>query len=367
MLRFPSLSEIMEVSQARGRNSEDPNSWNGLVGAYPPVAGGGLILHDVSGFGNHGTLTNMDPATGWVVTEKGRALRWSSDWNDKVVVPNSASLNPPFLTIACWSRQILGGDINSKPLMLKSFTSHDPPYYQYGIFSGYLGGQSSLYVAIDGVLRYTAAVSVISPEDWHHLCGTYDGTYLRLFVDGILRTTSAAYPGQISTYPTTLNFGDFANLTDNLTYQYQGTMFGHVVYSRALLPSEIQQLYSDPWAMYRLRRRVFVTAEITDESSSTSSSTSSASISTSSSTSASISSASTSSSSSLSSLSSVSTSTSSASSSSSLSSSSSILERGRWIVEARQSWIFGAERSSLGVFNEESATTSTAVSGCRAL
>jgi len=33
-----------------------------------------------------------------------------------------------------------------------------------------------------------------------------------------------------------------------------------LVLAREVLPSEIQQLYSDPWAMYTLRRRVFAAA-----------------------------------------------------------------------------------------------------------
>ncbi len=46
----------------------------GLVGAWcPSIAGNGLLLPDLSGYGNHGTLQNMD-ASDWVGTDKGRAL-----------------------------------------------------------------------------------------------------------------------------------------------------------------------------------------------------------------------------------------------------------------------------------------------------
>jgi len=44
------------------------------------------------------------------------------------------------------------------------------------------------------------------------------------------------------------------------TFGFPGRLWGLGQYCRALLPSEIQQLYSDPWAMYRLRARVFPAA-----------------------------------------------------------------------------------------------------------
>mgnify|MGYP003394682368 FL=1 len=47
---------------------------DGLVGAWSPAAQGrsigatGYTVPDLSGLGNHGTLTNMDAATDWVTT-----------------------------------------------------------------------------------------------------------------------------------------------------------------------------------------------------------------------------------------------------------------------------------------------------------
>ena len=52
--------------------SDKPDLWTGLPGLWMPSLGvTGDTLRDISGYGNHGTLTNMDPATDWVMTEKG--------------------------------------------------------------------------------------------------------------------------------------------------------------------------------------------------------------------------------------------------------------------------------------------------------
>jgi hypothetical protein len=43
--------------------------WRGCVGAWNPGLGPtGLTLRDWSGYGNHGTLTSMDPGTDWTTT-----------------------------------------------------------------------------------------------------------------------------------------------------------------------------------------------------------------------------------------------------------------------------------------------------------
>ena len=49
----------------------------GLVGCWLFNERGGDSVYDASGQGNTGTLTDMDPATDWVVSEKGSALDFS--------------------------------------------------------------------------------------------------------------------------------------------------------------------------------------------------------------------------------------------------------------------------------------------------
>ena len=59
----PSLSDYGTYDE-----STVPQLWDGVVGAWCPSLGPtGSRLHDFSRFNNWGTLTNMDPATDWVV------------------------------------------------------------------------------------------------------------------------------------------------------------------------------------------------------------------------------------------------------------------------------------------------------------
>jgi len=65
---------MLAVAHTHGAGSEAPELWDGLVGLWPLAAGGGVDAYDLSGYGNHGTLTNMDPATDWVPSPYGWAL-----------------------------------------------------------------------------------------------------------------------------------------------------------------------------------------------------------------------------------------------------------------------------------------------------
>ena len=58
----------------------------GIVGCWSPSLGAsGYLLRDVSGRNNHGTLTNMDPGTDWVPSERGLVLDYDGS-NDAVVM-----------------------------------------------------------------------------------------------------------------------------------------------------------------------------------------------------------------------------------------------------------------------------------------
>ena len=89
-------------AESHGDLSDAPHLWRGLAGAWPMQEGGGVKAFDVSGYGNHGTLTNMDPATDWVVTEKGRALDF--DGSNDGVLTSYLLPNNPCGTFAIWMK-----------------------------------------------------------------------------------------------------------------------------------------------------------------------------------------------------------------------------------------------------------------------
>ena len=85
---------------------------------------------------------------------------------------------------------------------------------------------------------------VITPFQWHHLAGTYDGSVVRAYVDGVLVTTQAVPIGD--------NVGDIdAPLTIGISgicgpdgAFFHGLIDEFTLYNRALTEAEIQGIYS---------------------------------------------------------------------------------------------------------------------------
>jgi hypothetical protein len=76
------------------------------------------------------------------------------------------------------------------------------------------------------------SASVSNPTEWHHYALTYDGSNQKLYIDGILATTTSK-TGSINTNSTNLRIGEYFN----------GFIDDVHIYNRALSAGEIKALY----------------------------------------------------------------------------------------------------------------------------
>lgn len=247
---FPPFSEILTVSHSRGADSCAPNLWRGLVGAWPLQEPGGLKAFDLSGYGRHGTLTNMDPATDHVVGAMGRAL--SFDGAAHYVDFSSAVVLAEPLTMACWiyptgataaeHAVALGNDgaAGFFSLRIAGATAGDPIT---------AGRQSAT-----GVPAYAIGPNC-TLNSWQHVAATFATTANRTaWRNGIAGEVETTTLGAVSP-----DFTSVGALKRNaLSSYFTGYISGAMIWNRVLLPPEIRDLYVDPWAMYTLRRRVQV-------------------------------------------------------------------------------------------------------------
>ena len=83
---------------------------------------------------------------------------------------------------------------------------------------------------------------VTSPWDnrWHHLAGTYDGSKLNLYIDGVARASVAATGNIADSSARSLNIGRFSEGG----FLFKGVIDDVQIYNRALSATEIQQLYN---------------------------------------------------------------------------------------------------------------------------
>jgi hypothetical protein len=173
-------------------------AWS-LVAYWPMNEGSGQVVHDLSGNGNNGVLGGSaaveasDPS--WIHGGLLGALHFGG--GQFVTVPDSASLDPAQVTVLALVRG-----------------AASPGIWRYVVSKGALGctaGSYGLYTGWGGGIAFyiwNGSNAYISPEaspaiwdgKWHVVAGTYDGTTVRLYVDGseVGSGTTVPLPGAIA-------------------------------------------------------------------------------------------------------------------------------------------------------------------------
>ena len=204
---------------------------SGLVAAYGFDEGSGTTVTDQSGNGNNGTIANAT----WAATGKyGHALQFNGT-NARINVPDAASLHlttgltleawvNPSTVNGAWRDVIYKGDDNYY-LSATSCCSGRPAG------GGIIGGS---YGEAYGSVNLTTST-------WAYLAVTYDGSNVRLYVNGT-QVASTAHTGAISTSTNQLQIGG-----DSLYGQYFAGMIDEVrLYNTALTAAQIQTDMTTP-------------------------------------------------------------------------------------------------------------------------
>jgi hypothetical protein len=131
-----------------------------------------------------------------------------------ITVPNHSSLNPADEITIEW-RGVIDGSVTLQHVLLeKPYTSHDAPYYQY-LFLYRTDQKKIRFDLTIGGTRYTALsdaeMEVVTGQRLH-ICGTYDGSDMKLYLNGRL-VAEEPVSGSINAYGEPLWFGRHQNVT----------------------------------------------------------------------------------------------------------------------------------------------------------
>ena len=208
-----------------------PAAPSGLVAAYGFEEGSGTTVTDASGNGHTGTITNAT----WAATGKyGKALQFNGT-NALVSIPSAASLQlstgmtleawvNPSTVNAIWRDVIYKANDN----FYLEATSTNASKPDAGLIAG--GSYADAY-----------GTAALTANTWSYLTETYDGSTLRLYVNGT-QVASTAHTGAIATSTNPLQIGgdslygqDFAGLIDEVR-----------VYNVALTAAQIQTDMATP-------------------------------------------------------------------------------------------------------------------------
>lgn len=193
------------------------------VGIWLFDEGKGNTAADTSGNGNDGAIAGAK----WAEGKFGGALEFEPP--HVVTVQPSDSINfKDQMTIATWVYMNKGVSDTairrngSYLLEVQSATERVPGGYVFGIWSG--GGFTG------GVWGKT----VIDPEKWYHIVGLYDGSEMKLYVDGTLE--SAVKQGGDVDQAGELLFGTFGG------EKFIGRLDEVIFFNRGITEAEIAEL-----------------------------------------------------------------------------------------------------------------------------
>ena len=201
------------------------DEWDGMTNYWKLDEMEGTTTYDSRGNKN-GTLTNMDPETDWVEGKVNGALDFDGS-NDYVSLPTVDALTGSEVTIAAWV-----SPINVSGTRTVVFQGH----YMYPSYHLYLDAGKATF-GIQPWIRAQAS-EVFDPYEWHHIVGTYDGEYLRIYVDGDLKDTHYYYQQS-----GTANNGSIGSFMGG-GYCFDGVIDDVRVYDRVLDDDEIETLYN---------------------------------------------------------------------------------------------------------------------------
>ena len=206
----------------------------GVVAAYGFDEGSGSTVTDTSGNGNNGTIANTTWATSG---EFGKALQFNGS-SSVVTIPDSASLHlssgmtleawvNPSTVDSAWRDVVYKGNDN----FYLEATSPNAAIPDAGTIAG-------------GSYADAFGNAALPANTWSYLTETYDGSTLRLYVNGT-QVAATAHTGAISTSTNPLQIGG-----DSIYGQYFTGMIDEVrIYNRALTATQIQSDEATPVAV----------------------------------------------------------------------------------------------------------------------
>ena len=232
---------VVEAADAAGNLSPPSNEVSASVTAPPPGPAGlvaayafaeaGTQAPDASGKGNNGTVTN----TSWTAAGKfGGALSFngSSSW---VTIPDAPSLDlTTGMTLEAWVNPAALG-----PAWRTVIFKEQPGETVYSLYA-HDGARPRGQLFLAG--EQDALGSTALPLNvWTHLAATYDGSTLRLFVNGV-QAGSKTVSGSLPASSGALRIGG-----NSIWGEYFSGLIDEIrIYNRALTPTELQTDMATP-------------------------------------------------------------------------------------------------------------------------
>ncbi|MEZ4221873.1 MAG: LamG domain-containing protein [Polyangiaceae bacterium] len=184
---------------------------------------------DVAGVSVGVNAEGSVPAPGKV----GTAVRFV-DAKDHLEIPNTPALNPSVFTLAMWVQPT--GVLSSSDTALVPFFDKVQSGTGYALFTG---ASQGFRLQVGGTVAKQLGVT-FPAGSWHHLAGTFDGSNLRLYIDGSMAVQLALGTPYTPFTGEAWIGGDGGPLSG----AFYGTVDEVVLYDAALSDAQVTELHA---------------------------------------------------------------------------------------------------------------------------
>lgn len=182
-----------------------PELWDRCFGSWSPCLGAtGLSLYDWSGFGNHGALTSITAANGWVPSAGRYAITTPGTAGTGVTIANNAALSIPTgspWSVSLWFRRNTAGRVDG----VINKAAGSLPSSEWSV--AWYGAEIYFTVGDPTAGAYIGRYGTWNVTGWNHIVCTYSGgttsAACTIYGNGVQRDTTNYQSGTFSSTGTT--------------------------------------------------------------------------------------------------------------------------------------------------------------------
>jgi len=148
------------------------------------------------------------------------------------------------LTLSGWVK-FTSTNSGGSTVISKHITANGQPYYTYRLYVE--SNRAKFRIGISTATFITGTTD-INDGNWHHILGTYDGSSINLYVDGVSDATAVSVSGDLNTNVRKTTIGGVINGDTNTIISntvFNGEIGGVYIFNYALSESQAEELYGD--------------------------------------------------------------------------------------------------------------------------